>query len=549
MLVVDDDPAARDLLTKTLAGWGMRVAIAPSGAEALRMACDAGDEGLPFALVLMEWKTSDLDGIEDARRIHAEARAQNPAVVIVTAHGRNEVLQAAKRAGVAGFLVKPFDTPALYDTINNVLATPQPAPTPVRAATKIPTELAGARILVAEDNDINQQILGELLTAAGVEVEFAANGRIAVEKTLAAPDRFDIVLMDLQMPEMDGLEATRLIRARIDSATLPILAMTAHAMERERTLSIEAGMDDHLTKPIDPDLMFHALVRWIKPREGPRAGAAASVPVAPPLAGEDDALPRALPPFDVAAALKRVNGNGPLLRRLILRFAAEYATAASDLGHLSAAGHVAEAERLAHSLGGVARQLGAADVAAAAREIEDALRGGSTAAPAGSIERLAHALAVAAAAAATLDRPPDPSAAHAVAEPLAAQNGTRPTTVLVVDDEPTNVAILRALLERDYRVAVAASGEAALDLVAQAKPDLVLLDALLPGIDGFEVCARLKAQPANAAIPVVFMTGLDHAEDAARARAAGAVDYVTKPFDPRRIRACVREHIASVLAP
>jgi hypothetical protein len=211
----------------------------------------------------MDWKMPGQNGVEVAQAIRAGAGAEKPPIVImVSAFGRSDLFDAAKRAGIESFLVKPVDPSLLLETIQSLftasVGSREAAPAEPRT-----TQLSGSRVLVAEDNAINQQIVEHLLTRLGVAVEFAGNGREAVDAVLRDYTRFDAVLMDVQMPEMDGLEATRLIRNHVDAAQLPIIAMTAHAMETERQLCLEAGMNDHLTKPVDPKALTKALGRWI----------------------------------------------------------------------------------------------------------------------------------------------------------------------------------------------------------------------------------------------------------------------------------------------
>jgi signal transduction histidine kinase/DNA-binding response OmpR family regulator len=263
VLIVDDDPIARDTLAAMLRSWSLTVAEARSGTAALIAINEAKAVKTPFDLVLMDWKMPGQNGVEVAQAIRADAGTEKPPVVImVSAFGRSDLFDAAKRAGIEGFLVKPVDPSLLLETIQSLFSScvgsREAAP-----AEPASSQLSGSRVLVAEDNAINQQIVEHLLARLGVTVEFAANGREAVDAVLKDYTRFDAVLMDVQMPEMDGLEATRLIRRQVDATQLPIIAMTAHAMETERQLCLEAGMNDHLTKPVDPKALTKTLGRWI----------------------------------------------------------------------------------------------------------------------------------------------------------------------------------------------------------------------------------------------------------------------------------------------
>jgi CheY-like chemotaxis protein/HPt (histidine-containing phosphotransfer) domain-containing protein len=214
----------------------------------------------------------------------------------------------------------------------------------------------------------------ELLTDAGLVVEVAENGRIACARVLESGQHYDAVLMDVQMPEMDGLEATSRIRKQWPSDHLPIIAMTAHAYEAERQRCLDAGMNDHVAKPVDPILLVRTLDRWLKPR---LAAAAVSPRLEPATvtrsAGE---LPASLPPFDLDAALTRTNGKRPLLRKLIVDFGDTFATAIPTLRSQIAATALDDARRLVHTLKGVAGTLEIRTVAEAARQTEDALANG-----------------------------------------------------------------------------------------------------------------------------------------------------------------------------
>ena len=265
VLVVDDDAIARRALAEILEPWRLHVAVAESGSAALAAVHEAARRGTPFDLVLMDWKMPGQNGVEVAEAIRVDsAGSKPPVIVMVSAFGRADVFESAKRAGIESFLVKPVNPSLLLETIQSLFATSTGTRESAPAAASTPSEqLKGSHVLVAEDNDINQQIVEHLLERLGITVTFADNGREAVDAALAPGAAFDAVIMDVQMPVMDGLEATRLIRRKIDAETLPIIAMTAHAMEQERQMCLDAGMNDHLTKPVDPKSLTRTLTRWI----------------------------------------------------------------------------------------------------------------------------------------------------------------------------------------------------------------------------------------------------------------------------------------------
>jgi len=373
--VADDDPGSREILSHMLAAWSIQVAVAGSGAEAVAAVRDAALAGIAYDLVLMDWHMDGMDGIEAARLIaHDGTMTSLPVIFMVTAHARAEIMARAASAGIEAFLVKPVESSMLLDSIGAVFGWPavrhRRGETMPAAVTAL--ALAGRHVLLAEDSEINQQIAVEILAEYGVSVEIAENGAIAVAKVLEHPERFDAVLMDVQMPEMDGIAATEKIREHVGADRLPIIAMTAHAMERERRRCLDSGMNDHVTKPVDPAKLIGALARWIRPR-----GAAltqrdqALAPAASPPPDTMGQRPAAL--LDIATALGRVNGNRPLLYRLATAFHDKFAGSGSELRRLIAGGEPRQAELLSHSLAGVAGQLGAMELSQIARALELAL--------------------------------------------------------------------------------------------------------------------------------------------------------------------------------
>jgi two-component system sensor histidine kinase/response regulator len=333
--------------------------------------------------------------------------------------------------------------------------------------------LSRVRLLLAEDNEINQQIARELLEGAGAKVEIARNGREAVQMLEASPDGFDAVLMDLQMPEMDGIEATRRIRGDARFKKLPIIAMTAHAMVEEREKCLAVGMVDHITKPIDPKAMFETLSRWV-------GG------VTMPVASESD--PGDLPNIeglDAAAGLKRVGGNRMLYLDLLRQFSERQADAPSRIASAMAAKDRKAAERVAHTVRGVAGNIGLSALAASAMELESALAGS------GDIKALATrfeaALARAVASIQNSVEKVQPDAVAAVHSPGAKRDALRLAELLAASDgdavdhfersgpglrallgESAFGALARAITDYDFQeareVLEAAAGRTGLDL-------------------------------------------------------------------------------------
>jgi CheY-like chemotaxis protein/HPt (histidine-containing phosphotransfer) domain-containing protein len=262
----------------------------------------------------------------------------------------------------------------LYDTLVDLFGVDAQQGGRTRAANENPgsQNVSGIRILLVEDNEMNQQVATELLESAGASVKVANHGGEAVRilKEASQPPPFDVVLMDLQMPEMDGFTTTKVLRDDPRFQSLPIIAMTAHALVEERQLCLEAGMNDHLTKPIDPDALFATLARWATPRPAQATEPAAGIPAI----AIHDLIPREIEGVDVKNGLKRVAGNKKLYRDLLMQFAAKHGDAGQKISAALESGDLKLAERMAHTVKGIAGNIGAMQVFSAAGRLEKALR-------------------------------------------------------------------------------------------------------------------------------------------------------------------------------
>jgi PAS domain S-box-containing protein len=264
-LVVDDHTAAREVLVNLLRPLLARVDAVASGSEAVAAVRDNATAGTPYGVVFLDWRMPGMDGLEAARLIKSAEVSRPPAIIIVTAFGREEVREEAEALDVEGFLVKPVTASMLVDALVAIVAPARETAGSLAIADSATTpRLDGAQILVVEDNEINQQVAIELLESVGARVTLATNGREAVEMLMAAPGTYHLALMDLQMPEMDGYQATAKIRSDERFARLPIIAMTAHATADERQRCLESGMNAHLAKPIDPTALYETCRRFWK---------------------------------------------------------------------------------------------------------------------------------------------------------------------------------------------------------------------------------------------------------------------------------------------
>jgi len=374
VLVVDDNQSARTVLADMLSGMSFVVSAVESGQAAIAATRDADAAGAPFDVVLLDWQMPGMDGIETAKQISALPLKIIPHLAMVTAYGREDVQAEALAAGLEQVLTKPVNSSLMFDTMIRLLAgaqgeTPLAAPV-ISNALEAMAAIHGARVLLAEDNALNQQVATELLNDAGLVVDVADNGQIAVG--MAQSGTYDIILMDMQMPVLDGVDATLAIRALPELQNLPIVAMTANAMQADRDRCLDAGMVDFITKPIEPDELFRTLLRWIKP-----TGAVAPVKAAAPSRGVSDGLPEVIPGLDIQAGLRRVLGKRPRYIAMLRGFVTNQTQAGREIQAALAQDDVKAAERMAHTLKGLAGNIGAGGLQQKAGELEKLLREGA----------------------------------------------------------------------------------------------------------------------------------------------------------------------------
>ena len=268
-LVVDDNDNAREVMSDMLVALGFEVREAASGGDAVESVRRAAAEGKPFDILYLDWRMPTLDGVATARQIAGLGLQTGPVVIMVTAYSREEVRREAETAGVRDVLVKPVTAALLQDATVSALgqsfAAAPDAPRPVQEDEWVAllAPIRGARILLVEDNDINQIVATEMLTEVGLVVDLAENGEEAVLKVQHT--RYDLVLIDMQMPVMDGVTAARAIRRLPRLQGLPIVAMTANALDSDRILCLEAGMDGYVAKPFEPAELWQALLTWVAP--------------------------------------------------------------------------------------------------------------------------------------------------------------------------------------------------------------------------------------------------------------------------------------------
>ncbi|MDZ4099713.1 MAG: response regulator, partial [Methylophilaceae bacterium] len=376
VLIVDDNVAARTILAGQLAFLPLEIDQVTSGQEAIE-AVNQSQSSKPIDLILMDWNMPRLNGMETARKIKQDQSLKKiPLIIMVTAFGHDDVRREAEALNLDGFLIKPVNQSTLVDMLVTLYAPSSNAVVNRRkgdqhAATY---DLSSMRILVVEDNEINQQIARELLESVGANVEVASDGRECVDKLMHQDKKYDVVLMDLQMPVMDGYAATIMIRQNPDLAQLPIIAMTAHAAADARERCLEVGMNGHVAKPIDPDVLYQTLSHYMPNTDKVSPRNTAKKAKAKPIA--DDAILNLLNGIDVATGLKRVAGNQKLYISLLEQFVSGYADSDKQILLALESNKRDDAQRLAHSVKGVAGNIGANALSQSAAEIERILREG-----------------------------------------------------------------------------------------------------------------------------------------------------------------------------
>ncbi|MBZ8139687.1 hypothetical protein CLD22_07205 [Rubrivivax gelatinosus] len=372
-LLVDDLAESREVLADMLRRVGMQVDEAGDGTQAIERFATERAAGRPYDLLVADWRMPGLDGIDTVLELRRR-EGELPPCILVSAHDTDTLLDRARQARFVAVLAKPVTPSSINDAVSQaLLSLPAGAPVaapPSDALTRLQRRAARPRVLLAEDNQVNQEVACALLEDAGVAVEVAADGAQAVEQALRGG--FDMVLMDMQMPGTDGLEATRHIRTRLGDA-LPIVAMTANAFGEDRAACLAAGMNDHIAKPVEAATLYETLLRWLPPGE---AGAAAAGPARDGATGLAAAL-QADAVLDVQAALRNTAGNARSLARVLERFVERYRDGMPAWREPLAPGQRRPWQDQAHSLRGACATVGATALAGEVGRFEAALAGGS----------------------------------------------------------------------------------------------------------------------------------------------------------------------------
>ncbi len=353
-LLVDDSESARLVLGEMLTSFGFIVLTAKNAEEAIDIYVKEQSSNIPLSLMVVDWRMPGMDGLELVKNLRSREGEDVPSVLMVTAFGVETVREAAKNKTVDGYLLKPINPSTLFDSLNTILYLGEKRKLNKTKEKEVidnyRDHLKGVKVLLVEDNEINMELAIELLSDVGIEVDTASNGLIGVQKI--NENKYDLVLMDIQMPELDGLSATREIRRQEKFASLPILAMTAHAMKGEYEKSIAAGMNDHITKPIDPHVLYTSIIKFTKGVNFERTKT------------EDAQSSSVESPFiinglDVNQGIARVAGKISSYEKLLANFVSSYSDFSVKCESLVKEKNSHELSAYLHTVAGVSGNIGA----------------------------------------------------------------------------------------------------------------------------------------------------------------------------------------------
>ena len=519
VLIVDDHATNREILHNQVIAWGMRNGSVDSAAKAMETLHRAAQENDPYRIVLLDWHMPEIDGLELARIIRADASIHPPHLVMLSSTGFDTESFMARESGISRYLHKPVRQLQLFDCLREVMG--EKVISSSRKTQQV-SKLSG-EVLLAEDNPVNQEVAIGMLMALGCQVDLAENG---VEALKAATNkRYDLILMDCHMPEMDGFRSTselRHIEAEQGIDRTPVIALTADVQKGIQEECRNAGMDDYLSKPFNQSKLADLLRKWLLTEEEPAPPE--ETPNVPSVTTDGVLDPE---PLTQLRSLEEMSGRD-VLSKAIGHFLQQ---APGDVVVLRQAAEAQDAEtlrRIAHSLKSGSANLGAMGLSELCKQLEANAREEQLKNALEWVESIEVLLPQVLSA---LSR--ETAQTMASSGPVTAdeQCSSRGRILLVDDDAGFRLTTGEALKGAGFSVDEAASGEEALSLIEQNLPDLVLLDAVMLGMDGFEVCRQMRKRREFRAIPILMVTGLEDMDSVNLAFESGAASFTTKPLN------------------
>jgi diguanylate cyclase (GGDEF)-like protein len=520
VLIVDDHAVNRDILHNQVLSWGMRNDNVASGLKAIEYIRRAQAQNDPYQVVLLDWHMPDMDGMELARTLTADPGIHTPQLVLLSSTGFDTGSAIANKASITRYLQKPVRQQQLLECLCDVIGDRHSS----KKSSERKIHRFSGEILLAEDNEVNQEVAIGMLMALGCDADVAENGIEAVEA--ARSKAYDLVLMDCHMPEMSGFDASRGIRQHENQNGLPrvpIVALTADVKKGIEAECAEAGMDGYMSKPFSQDKLAATLDQWLAAEADAGHGSAET-----PADNDESEIDTAV--LDELRKLSETTGRD-IIGKSIRAFLQQ---TPADLNRLRQALSDNDLETLrtvAHSLKSSSANLGAKGISRMCARIEEAAREQFIdLVPVQLLtleSRLPGVLR-------ELSQQVEPGEDEPRDQPGEKQSPTQtaaPVVMVADDDNGFRLTTSEALRGAGFDVIEAASGEAALSALEQSLPDLVLLDAVMPGLDGFDVCRKMRQGRETRNIPVMILTGLGDMESVNRAFESGATDFVVKPIN------------------
>ena len=522
VLIVDDHAINREILHNQVISWGMRNDNVDSGFKAIAHIRQAQVENDPYQIVLLDWHMPDMDGLELAKMLTADPAIHTPQLVLLSSTGFDTQSSIAKKASIARYLQKPVRQQQLLDCLRDVIGDRQSGK---QITLKQKLQFEG-EILLAEDNEVNQEVAIGMLMALGCDADLAENGNTAL--AAAKRKRYDLILMDCHMPEMNGFDASRQIREYENQQGLsrtPIVALTADVNKGIEAECTEAGMDGYLSKPFNQNKLAELLNHWLTSGE-PAAKSNAEQPTANAL--KEQAIdPEVLQELrNLSAATGR-----DIIGKSIRFFLQQTPKDVSELRRTLSQIDLEALTTIAHSLKSSSANLGAMGFSKLCHQLEDSAREEhieATSEQLLAIEVLMPRVLLELRQQVDIDGDCDIGNPEETRSP---QVTAAPTILIVDDDTGFRLTTSEALKGTGLNVTEASSGEDALSMLEEALPDLVLLDAIMPSMDGFEVCRQMRKRRDTRTIPVVILTGLGDMDSVNRAFESGATDFIVKPIN------------------